>query len=96
MRLSASQAAEFIRILHPTLQKSNLTTKPAIACCDAEGWNSQAGMLGSLRAVDDMLGLVTAHAYTSQPGSPMNTRHPVWQTEAADLRMSDFPCPPCF
>jgi hypothetical protein len=62
MRLSASQAAEFIKILHPTIAKSNLTTKPAIACCDAEGWNSQAGMLGSLRSVDDMLGLVTAHS----------------------------------
>lgn len=62
MRWSAAQAAEFIRILHPTLQKSNLTTKPIIACCDAGGWSHQAGMLGALRSVDDMLGLVTAHA----------------------------------
>jgi hypothetical protein len=62
MRWSASQAAEFIRILHPTLQKSNLTTKPIIACCDAGGWSHQAGMLGALQSVNNMLGLVTAHA----------------------------------
>lgn len=43
-------------------------------------------MLGSLRAVDDALAVITAHSYTSQPTSPMNTRHPVWQTEAADLQ----------
>ncbi|KAK4236534.1 GH30 family xylanase [Achaetomium macrosporum] len=85
MRLSASQAAEFIRILHPTLAKSNLSTIPAIACCDAEGWSSQASMLPALRSVDDMLGIVTAHSYTSSPNSPMQTPHRVWQTEAADL-----------
>jgi hypothetical protein len=65
MRLSASQAAEFIRILHPTLAKSNLSTIPAIACCDAEGWSSQASMLPALRSVDDMLGIVTAHSCRS-------------------------------
>ncbi|KAL2173425.1 glycoside hydrolase family 30 protein [Thermothelomyces heterothallicus CBS 202.75] len=86
MRFSASQAAEFIRILYPTIQKSNLTYKPTIACCDAEGWNSQAGMLGALSSVNSMFGLVTAHAYTSQPSFPMNTPHPVWMTEAADLQ----------
>ncbi|KAK4251390.1 GH30 family xylanase [Corynascus novoguineensis] len=86
MRFSASQAAEFIRILYPTIQKSNLTHKPTIACCDAEGWNSQSGMLGALRSVNDQFGLVTAHAYTSQPSFAMNTPHPVWMTEAADLQ----------
>jgi O-glycosyl hydrolase len=25
-------------------------------------------------------------SYTSQPGSPINTKHPVWQTENADLQ----------
>lgn len=105
MRFSASQAAEFIRILYPTIQSSNLTHKPTIACCDAEGWNSQSGMLGALSSVNSMFGLVTAHAYTSQPTFAMNTPHPVWMTEAADLRKAsllpfslfgskaDIPCP---
>ena len=85
MRSTGGQAADFVKILYPTLQKSNLSHIPVIACCDAEGWGDQVGMLGALRAVDDMLGLITSHAYTSGPSGPMNTRLRVWQTEAADL-----------
>ncbi|OAA66524.1 glycoside hydrolase family 30 protein [Niveomyces insectorum RCEF 264] len=84
MRSSGAQAADFIKVLSPTLDKANLSYVH-IACCDAEGWNDQVGMLGQLRSVDDQIGLITAHSYTSSPGGPMNTRHPVWQTEAADL-----------
>ncbi|KAI0520721.1 glycoside hydrolase family 30 protein [Xylaria bambusicola] len=83
MRSSGMQAADFIKILGPTLQKANLTV--GITCCDAEGWNSQVGMLGQLASVDQYISTITAHSYTSSPGSPMNTRHRVWQTEAADL-----------
>ena len=86
MRLSASQAAEFIRILHPTLHNSTLTNPPHITCCDAEGWSSQAGMLSALKPVDSQLGVITSHAYTSSPSSPMSARQPVWQTEAGDLQ----------
>jgi len=85
MRSNGQQAADFIKVLYPTLQKANLTGQVGIACCDAEGWSSQSGMLSSLRAVDDQLSLITSHSYTSSPSSPMNTRHRVWQTEAADL-----------
>ena len=85
MRSSGQQAADFIKVLYPTIQKANLSAQVGIACCDAEGWNSQSGMLGSLRAVDDQLAIITSHSYTSSPGSPMNTKHRVWQTEAADL-----------
>lgn len=84
MRMSGSQAADFIKVLGPTLEKENLTSV-GINCCDPEGWSSQAGMLGQLGPVDSYLSTVTAHSYTSSPGSPLNTRHRVWQTEAADL-----------
>lgn len=84
MTSNAQQAADFIKVLYPTLQKANLS-HVGINCCDAEGWSSQAGMLGTLRSVDDQLSVITAHSYTSSPGSPMNTPHRVWQTEAADL-----------
>lgn len=84
MRSSGTQAADFIKVLYPTLQAANLSDV-GIACCDAEGWSDQAGMLGQLAAVDSYLSTITSHSYTSSPGSPMNTRHPVWQTEAADL-----------
>jgi hypothetical protein len=84
MRSSGTQAADFIKVLYPTLQKANLSSV-GIACCDAEGWSSQAGMLGQLGSVDASLSIITSHSYTSSPGSAMTTRHPVWQTEAADL-----------
>ncbi|KAI1208499.1 glycoside hydrolase family 30 protein [Annulohypoxylon truncatum] len=84
MRFSGSQAADFIKVLHPTLEKANLSSV-GINCCDTEGWGSQASMLGQLSSVDDLISTITAHSYTSSPGSPMSTRHRVWQTEAADL-----------
>lgn len=84
MRFSGTQAADFIKILGPTLEKANLSSV-GINCCDPEGWNSQAGMLGQLSSVDNYISTITAHSYTSSPGSPLNTRHRVWQTEAADL-----------
>lgn len=84
MRSSARQAADFINVLYPTLQKANLS-HVQITCCDAEGWSSQAGMLGGLSSVDSMIGVITAHSYRSSPSGPMRTRHSVWQTEAADL-----------
>ena len=59
MRSSGQQAADFIKVLRPTLDKSNMTGVQ-INCCDAEGWSSQSGMMGSLASVDSMLGTVTA------------------------------------
>jgi len=59
MRSNAQQAADFIKVLKPTLDKANYTGIK-IACCDAEGWSSQAGMLGGLGSVDSSLGVITA------------------------------------
>ncbi|KAI5376271.1 GH30 xylanase [Alternaria postmessia] len=85
MRSNGQQAADFIKVLRPTLDKANLTSVK-ITCCDAEGWSSQQGMMGALNGVSSMLGTITAHSYTSQPNSPINTPHNVWQTENADLQ----------
>ncbi|KAI0016389.1 glycoside hydrolase family 30 protein [Xylariomycetidae sp. FL0641] len=85
MRMTGSQAADFIKVLGPTLEKANLSSTVGINCCDPEGWSTQAGMNGQLGPVDQYISTITAHAYTSSPGSPMSTRHRVWQTEAADL-----------
>ncbi|KAF2856007.1 glycoside hydrolase family 30 protein [Plenodomus tracheiphilus IPT5] len=85
MRSNGQQAADFIKVLRPALDKSNFTNVK-ITCCDAEGWSGQQGMMSGLSGVSSMLGTITAHAYTSQPGSPINTPHHVWQTENADLQ----------
>lgn len=92
MRFTASQAADFIKILHPTLLRavssSLLTSAPGIACCDAEGWSTTSSMLSTLKSssAEALLSIITSHAYTSSPSSPLNTRLPTWQTEAADLQ----------
>ncbi|KAF2656586.1 glycoside hydrolase family 30 protein [Lophiostoma macrostomum CBS 122681] len=85
MRSSGQQAADFIKVLRPTLDRANMTGVK-IACCDAEGWSSQGSMLGAMGSVEGMLGVVTAHSYTSQPTTPLSTKSRVWQTEAADLQ----------
>ncbi len=84
MRSSGTQAADFIRVLRPTLDRNNLTSLK-INCCDQEGWQGMNSMLGQMRGVESMLDVITGHSYTSQPTSPLSTRLKTWQTEAADL-----------
>lgn len=43
-------------------------------------------MMSGLDSVSSILGTTSAHSYTSQSGSPINTPHRVWQTENADLQ----------
>ncbi|KAF2260847.1 putative endo-exoxylanase [Lojkania enalia] len=85
MRSNGQQAVDFIKVLRPTLDKANYTDVK-VACCDAEGWYSQNGMMSQLNSISSQLGLITAHSYTSQPTFAINTPHPVWQTEYADLQ----------
>ncbi|KAF2841741.1 glycoside hydrolase family 30 protein [Patellaria atrata CBS 101060] len=87
MRSNGRQAADVIKVLRPTLDNNNLS-HIIINCCDAEGWNTQSGLANELRSagVDNLYGVITTHSYTSSPGNPMNSIHPVWQTEAADLQ----------
>jgi hypothetical protein len=89
MRLDASQAADFIKVLRPTLDKNNMTNV-GIACCDAEGWNSQSSFMDGLRitGAEAMMAATTAHSHRSLPNIPMNTTIISWQTEAADLQGS--------
>ncbi|KAF1962857.1 glycoside hydrolase [Byssothecium circinans] len=86
MTSSGTQAAEFIKILRPTLDRNNLTSV-GINCCEATGWSvasqhasqiSSAGALGMLYAV-------TSHEYTSRISGTMGTKARVWQTEYSDL-----------
>jgi O-glycosyl hydrolase len=70
MRSDGKQAADFIKVLRPTLDKANYTDVK-IACCDAEGWSHQNSMLGQMSSVNDQLGLVTSQFVpTSLPSTP--------------------------
>ncbi|KAF7309566.1 Glycoside hydrolase [Mycena indigotica] len=86
MNCNGQQAADFIKVLSPTLKAAGLS--PKITCCDSEGWNNQVTMTNAINSAGalSLLGAVTSHSYTSSPGSSqINTTLPVWQTEYADL-----------
>jgi len=83
MRSSGTQAADFIKILRPTLDKANLTSL-LITCCDTMSWSAMSSYLSQLRSVESSLGTITGHAYTSSPTSPLSTKLKSWMTEAAD------------
>ncbi|EJD43892.1 glycoside hydrolase [Auricularia subglabra TFB-10046 SS5] len=85
MQSSGTQAADFIKVLAPTIKSAGLSTQ--IACCDSEGWNNQVTMTAQLisAGVEDSLGVITSHSYSSKPNGPIRTSRNVWQTEYADL-----------
>jgi O-glycosyl hydrolase len=59
MRSNGQQAADFIKVLRPALDKANYTGVK-VTCCDAEGWSSQQGMMSALSGVSGLLGTITA------------------------------------
>ncbi|MCJ1402268.1 hypothetical protein MMC11_005488 [Xylographa trunciseda] len=81
MQSSGQQAADFLDILYPTLQQSGLKTQ--IACCDGSGWEQNRARLTGIQQAgrENLLGLVTAHGYSSAPGAPFATTKKVWETE---------------
>ncbi|SPO07573.1 uncharacterized protein DNG_10268 [Cephalotrichum gorgonifer] len=83
MQSSGAQAADFIRVLRPTLDAANLTDVK-INCCDTMGYQVMNNFLGQMRSVESMLGVITGHSYTSSPSSPLSTDLKTWMTEAGD------------
>lgn len=83
---SPQQAADFVKVLGPTLARSGLGTR--IACCDATGWNVGKPYIDAILSDPDAarwLGVATAHGYSSPPAYPLTNQRPVWETEWAHL-----------
>ncbi|KAI1423617.1 glycoside hydrolase family 30 protein [Xylaria sp. FL1777] len=87
MNSNGAQAADFIKVLHATLEAANLTSQVGIGCCESEGWGNQVNMLNAIKSAgaETMLATVTSHTYTGGSNSPMNTKVPVWLSEQCDL-----------
>jgi O-glycosyl hydrolase len=87
MRSNGQQAADFIKVLYPTLQAANLSDTTGIVCCDSEGWGNQVTMTNGIKSAgaEGMLKAVTSHTYQGGPSGAMNTRVPVWLSEQCDL-----------
>ncbi|KAK7017656.1 glycoside hydrolase [Favolaschia claudopus] len=85
MNSNGQQAADFIKVLSPTLAAAGLSTK--ITCCDSEGWSNQVTMTNAISAAGalNLVGVITSHAYSSPVSGTINTPTNVWQTEYADL-----------
>jgi O-glycosyl hydrolase len=86
MQSSGTQAAEFIKVLRPTLDRANLTSV-GINCCEATGWNvatQHAQQIASAGA-EGLVYAITSHEYTSRISGTMRTAARVWQTEYSDL-----------
>lgn len=86
MQSSGTQAADFLKVLYPTLQEQGMGDIQ-IACCENTGWSDTITDLTEIQlaGAEDMLGIVTSHGYSSDPKAPLNTNKKVWQTEWADL-----------
>ncbi|KAJ6479633.1 glycoside hydrolase [Mycena sanguinolenta] len=85
MNSNGQQAADFIKVLSPTLAAAGLSTK--ITCCDSEGWSNQITMTNAISAAGalNLVGVITSHAYSSPVSGTINTPTNVWETEYADL-----------
>ncbi|OAA55878.1 glycoside hydrolase family 30 protein [Niveomyces insectorum RCEF 264] len=86
MQMDGKQAADFIKVLQPTLLANNLSDVH-VACCDATGWATQRTMINDIVAAgaEPLLGVVTSHIYTSKIDGPLPTTRKVWESETADL-----------
>ncbi|KAL2066438.1 hypothetical protein VTL71DRAFT_2509 [Oculimacula yallundae] len=82
MLSSGTQAADFIKVLHPALAAAGLGSV-GINCCDTVGWNSQVTATAQLisAGVEGSIARITAHGYSSDPTSPIKTSRPTWMTE---------------
>ena len=88
MGSSGTQAADFIKILYPTLKAANLTT--GISCCDASGWYAQLFMMQGMASVENEIGIITAHPYSTQATFSLTTLHQVWQTEWSNQKGDNY------
>ncbi|KAF3005686.1 hypothetical protein E8E13_005082 [Curvularia kusanoi] len=83
MLSSGQQAADFIKVLAPTVKAAGLDVK--LTCCDATGYTAQSKMLPGLATVDSLFDVVTTHGYSSDPTTPFASSKHAWMTETADL-----------
>jgi O-glycosyl hydrolase len=82
MLSSGTQAADFIKVLHPALAAAGLSNV-GINCCDMVGWSDQVTATAQLisAGVEGMISRITSHGYSNNPTSPIKTTRPTWMTE---------------
>ncbi|KAH7007118.1 glycoside hydrolase family 30 protein [Ilyonectria destructans] len=88
--LNVPEAADFLKVLKPTLEASEFASVK-VTCCDGMGWDPQQQMLTDIQSVDAerFMDFVSPHGYSSAPGTPFSRSLPIWQTEWADILARD-------
>lgn len=86
MRSNGQQATDFLKVLNPALKEAGLGDV-LIACCEGTGWNIGNQLIQEISRAggDNLYHLATAHTYTSNFNSPLQTTKKVWQSEYSDL-----------
>ncbi|MFI9587695.1 glycoside hydrolase [Streptomyces sp. NPDC052236] len=82
MRFTPAQAAEFTKVLGPTVRKSRLPMK--LACCDAAGWAEQREYTEAIEAdpkARKEIATHTGHPYRNMSDSPLPTDKRTWMSE---------------
>jgi O-glycosyl hydrolase len=84
MRFDGEQAVDFINVIGPTIAASNPDLN--LVCCDAAGWNEQAGYTEAIEAdpqTAQWVDVHTGHSYVSRARGPLPTEAPAWMSEYA-------------
>jgi O-glycosyl hydrolase len=82
MRFTPAQAAEFLKVLGPTVARSRMPIK--LVCCDSFGWTEQAAYTAGIQADPQAARWVTTHtghSYASRPTAPLPTTRRTWMSE---------------
>jgi glucosylceramidase len=84
MRFDHQQALDFINVLGPTIEDSELDVN--LVCCDLAGWNQQAGYTEAIEAdpqASQWVDVHSGHSYVSPARAPLPTGRPAWMSEYA-------------
>lgn len=88
MGTSGTQAADFIKVLYPTLKAANITTE--IGCCDGFGWYAESSPTSGLASVASQLGIRAAHPYSTPATFSLTTLQQTWQTEWSNQKGANY------
>ncbi|KAK4190117.1 putative glucosylceramidase 4, partial [Podospora australis] len=85
MQSNGQQAADFLKVLTPTLEAAGLGEQVGVACCETMGFGNGQNMLNTIRNAGHRLKAFTSHSYTGGPSGAVNAGAPFWLSEQCDL-----------
>lgn len=80
MRFTPEEAAETVKAVGPAVRRAGLN----LVCCDAAGWDQQAGYSAAIEAdreASRYVGTHTGHPYVTPSDQPLPTTRRTWMSE---------------